>query len=330
MRHESWKRYSGVLLGLTLSIAVAGEIARAQDKFPSQPITAVLPLPPGGSADPIMRLVAQKVSESIGQPVVIDNRPGAGGNIATNIVKAAAPNGYTLIMGNTSTHAINASLFENPGFDPVKDFVPIAELVSLPLVLVVPANSPAKTMKDLAALAKTKAGGLSNGTPGAGSGSHLLGEMLKGMFGAQVEHVHYRGAAPAMTDLLAGRIDMVFATTVSAGAYIQDGKLRVLGVTAPKRSPALPDVPTMAEAGFPGLDYELWFGMLAPAGTPAPVVKRLNEEFVKALRSPEVVKMAATQGAEVVIGAPEQFAARIASDIARLGKVVRDGNIKAN
>jgi tripartite-type tricarboxylate transporter receptor subunit TctC len=318
-----------IFFGALLSISLCG-IASAEDAFPSRPVTVVIPLPPGGSADPIMRLVAQKVSESIKQPVVIDNRPGAGGNIATNFVKRAAPDGYTLIMGNTSTHAINASLFENPGFDPIKDFVPITELVAMPLVLVVPADSPVKSMKDLVTFAKSKPGGLNNGTPGAGSGSHLIGEALKGMLGGALEEVHYRGTAQAMTDLLAGRLDMVFGTTVSAGGYLQEGRLRALAVTGSKRSPALPDVPTTAEAGFPGLEYELWYGMLAPAETPASVVKFLNQEFKKAMQSPQVVNMTTSQDANIVAGTPEQFADHIAADVARLGKMVRDANIKAN
>lgn len=307
-----------------------GAPATAQDKFPSRAITVILPLPPGGSADPVMRVVAKKVSDSINQTIVVDNRPGGGGNLATKLVQQAAPNGYTLIMGNTSTHAVNVSLYTDPGFDPIKDFQPITVLVALPTILVVPAESPAKTVKELAELAKTKPGGLSYGSQGVGSGGHLLGEMMQRAIGTPMVHVPYRGAAPAVQDLVAGRVDLAFASYLSAGQFVQEGKLRILGVTALKRSAVTPDVPTMAEAGFPGLEYELWYGMLAPAGTPAPVVKFLHEEFTKAARSEEVVKLVTPQGAEVVANTPEQFAALIASDMARLGKIIRDAKIRAD
>ena len=304
--------------------------AVAQDKFPSRTITVVVPLPPGGSADPVMRLIAKKVSDSINQTVVVDNRPGGGGNIATKLVKQAEPNGYTLIMGNTSTHAVNVSLYSNPGFDPIKDFQPITVLVSLPTILVVPAASPAKTMKELAALAKTKPGGLSYGSQGVGSGGHLLGEMMQGLVGAPMVHVPYRGAAPAVQDLVTGRLDLVFASYLSAGQFVQEGKLRILGVTGQKRSTVIPDVPTMAEAGFPDLEYELWYGMLAPAGTPAPTIKVLHEEFVKAARSEDFAKLVVPQGAEVVANTPDEFAKLIAKDVARLGKLIRDTKIKVD
>lgn len=304
--------------------------AGAQEKFPSRPITVVVPLPPGGSADPVMRVIAKKMSENINQTVVVDNKPGGGGNIAVRLVQQAPATGYTLIMGNTSTHAVNASLYSDPGFDPVKDFQPITVLVSLPTILVVPASSPAKTVKELAALAKSKPSGLSYGSQGVGSGGHLLGEMMQSMIGVPMVHVPYRGAAPAVQDLLTNRVDLVFASYLSAGQFVEEGKLRILGVTSDKRSTVLPNVPTMAEAGFPGLEYQLWYGILAPAGTPGPIVKFLNEEFVKAARTEEFAKLVVPQGAEVVANSPEQFAALIATDLARLGKVVRDGKIKAD
>lgn len=313
-----------------IALLVAAAPAGAQDKFPSRNITVIVPLPPGGSADPVMRLIAKKVSDSIGQSIIVDNRAGGGGNIATRLVQQAAPNGYTLIMGNTSTHAVNVSLYNDPGFDPVKDFAPITVLVSLPTILVVPADSPAKTMKELAALAKTKPGGLSYGSQGVGSGGHLLGEMMQRIVGAQMVHVPYRGAAPAVQDLVTGRVDLVFASYLSAGQFVQEGKLRILGVTAQKRSAVTPDVPTMTEAGFPDLDYEPWYGMLAPAGTPEPIIKLLHSEFVSAARSEEFAKMVIPQGAEIVANTPEQFAALIAKDVARLGKIVRDAKIKVD
>ncbi len=320
---RSWK-----WLALTLCfLAQATMTAHAQDNFPSRALTIIVPLPPGGSADPVMRMIAKHVSDSINQPVVVDSRAGGGGNIATKFVKQAEPNGYTLIMGNTSTHAVNVGLYPEPGFDPVTDFLPITVLVSLPTILVVPANSPAQTVKELVELAKTKAGGLSYGSQGVGSGGHLLGEMMQRHVGTSMVHVPYRGAAPAVQDLVTGRLDMVFASYLSAGQFVKDGKLRILGVTAPKRSTVIPDVPTMAEAGFPDLEYELWYGMLAPAGTPANTINILHAEFVKAARREEFAKLVIPQGAEVVANTPEQFASLIARDVARLGKVIRDANI---
>lgn len=315
------------LVAITLCLLAQAATVRAQDKFPSHAITVIVPLPPGGSADPVMRVIAKYVSDSIGQPVVVDNRPGGGGNIATKLVKQAEPTGYTLIMGNTSTHAVNVGLYTDPGFDPISDFQPITVLVSLPTILVVPADSPAKTMKELAALAKTKPGGLSYGSQGVGSGGHLLGEMMQRLVGAPMVHVPYRGAAPAVQDLVTGRLDLVFASYLSAGQFVKEGKLRILGVTAPKRSTVISEVPTMAEAGFPDLEYELWYGMLAPAGTPATTIKFLHNEFVKAASREEFAKLVVPQGADVVANTPEEFAGLIAKDVARLGKVVRDAKI---
>lgn len=318
---------SWLAIALCLLVQAAPSAHAQATPFPSHTITAIVPLPPGGSADPVMRLIAKQVSDSINQPVVVDNRPGGGGNIATKLVKQAEPNGYTLIMGNTSTHAVNVSLYTDPGFDPVADFQPITVLVSLPTILVVPSNSPAKTMKELAALAKTKPGGLSYGSQGVGSGGHLLGEMMQRLIGTPMVHVPYRGAAPAIQDLVTGRLDLVFASYLSAGQFVKEGQLRILGVTAPKRSAVISEVPTMAEAGFPDLEYELWYGMLAPAGTPASAIKFLHAEFVKAARSEEFAKLVIPQGAEVVANTPEQFAGLIARDVARLGKIIRDANI---
>ncbi|MGZ5811384.1 MAG: Bug family tripartite tricarboxylate transporter substrate binding protein [Xanthobacteraceae bacterium] len=301
----------------------------AQETFPSRPITVVVPFPPGGSADPLMRVIGQKLSESLKQSIVIDNKGGGGGNIAAKVVKQSAPDGYTLFMANMSTHAVNVALYSDLGFDPIKDFAPITLLMSFPSILVVPADSPAKTVADLAALAKTKPGGLSYASQGVGSGGHLLGEMFRAKLGVPMVHVPYRGAAPAVQDLIGGRVDLLFASYISAGPSVEAGKLRILGLTSTKRAAALPNVPTMAEAGYPGVELDLWYGIMAPAGTPAPVVKLLHDEFVKAANSPEVQKLVVPQAAEVVTSMPEEFAALVAADITRLGKVVRDAGAKA-
>jgi tripartite-type tricarboxylate transporter receptor subunit TctC len=315
-------------IALLLAAAFLLSPAQAQD-FPTRPITVVIPFPPGGSADPLMRVIGQSVSEAIKQPIVIDNKPGGAGNLAAKIVKQSAPDGYTLFMANVSTHAINASLFTDLGFDPIKDFQPITLLMTFPSILVVPADSPAKTVKELAELARTKPGGLSYASQGAGSGGHILGEMFRGRVGAPMVHVPYRGAAPAVQDLVGGRVDFLFASYLSAGPSVEAGKLRILGLTAEKRSKALPNVPTMAEAGFPGIEMDVWYGIVAPAGTPAPVVAFLHDAFVKAVGGPEVARLLAPQAAEAVTSTPEAFSRLIAADIERLGKVVRDAGIKA-
>jgi tripartite-type tricarboxylate transporter receptor subunit TctC len=303
--------------------------AQAQSDFPSRPITIVVPFPPGGSSDTVTRLVAQKLAENLKIGVVIDNRGGGGGVPAALAIKQAAPDGYTLFLSNNGLFAIMPALTPAIGFDPVKDFQSITPLFSFPSVLVVPAGSPAKSVKDLVALAKSKPGGLNFGSQGVGSGGHILGEMLRLNSGAPFTHVPYRGAGPAVTDLAAGNIDLLFSSYVSAIGQVQGGKLRVLGWTATKRSPALPDVPTMAEAGLPGTELEIWQGIVAPLGTPAPIVRKLNEEFIKAAKSPDVVSKVAAQAVEMTTSSPEDFTKLLAADVARLGKVVRDAGIKA-
>jgi tripartite-type tricarboxylate transporter receptor subunit TctC len=316
-----------VLLLLSLTIAPA---ALAQtETFPSRPITIVVPFPPGGSSDTVTRLVAQKLGENLKTNIVIDNRGGGGGVPAAIATKQAMPDGYTLFLSNNGLFAIMPALTPDIRFDPVKDFQPITPLFSFPSVLVVPVASPARTAKDLVDLAKSKPGGLNYASQGVGSGGHILGEMLRLKSGAPFVHVPYRGAGPAVNDLVAGSVDLLFSSYVSAIGQVQGGKLRILGWTAAKRSPALPDVPTMAEAGYPGVELEIWQGIMAPAKTPAAIVSKLNAELVKAAKSPEVVEKVAAQAVEMTTSSPEEFAKLLASDIDRLGKVVRDAGIKA-
>ncbi len=313
---------------LLLAISAAGPAAAQSDSFPSRPITIVVPFPPGGSSDVVTRLVAQKLSDNLKTSVVIDNRGGGGGVPAAIAIKQVAPDGYTLFLANNGLFAIMPALTADIRFDPVKDFLPITPLFSFPSVLVVPSGSPAKTAKDLVALARTKPGGLNFASQGVGSGGHILGEMFRLNSGAPFTHVPYRGAGPAVTDLAAGNVDLLFSSYVSAIGQVQGGKLRVLGWTSIKRSPAIPDVPTMAEAGFPGTELEIWQGIVAPLGTPAPIVHKLNEEFVKAAKSPDVVSKVAAQAVEMYTTSPEDFAKLIASDVDRLAKVIRDAGIK--
>lgn len=316
-------------LALLLVSQFIGTAIAVADNFPSRPITIVVPYPPGGGSDPPMRLIAQKAAVDLGQPIVIDNRAGGAGNVGALAVKQAPPDGYTLFMGHVGTHAINVALFPDLRFNPSKDFSPITVLYSFPTILVVPARSPARSVAELAALVKEQPGKLTYASQGIGAGGHLMGEMFKSRLGVPIIHVPYRGAAPAVTDLLAGRVDMMFVSYFAAGPHIESGALRVLAIASSKRMDVLPKTPTMTEAGYPGLELDVWFGLLAPVGTPEPVVTQLNAAFVKATRDPEVAKLIASQVAEVKTGSPRDFSELIVFDTERLGKVIREGGIKA-
>jgi tripartite-type tricarboxylate transporter receptor subunit TctC len=314
------------LVAGALLLALSG-IAHAQDGYPSRPITLIVPFPPGGSADVVIRPVAAKVADSLKATIVIDNRSGGGGNIAAQATKAAAPDGYTLFLTNMGVMSVNPMLYPEMRLDPVKDFQPITPIISFPHILVVPPESPVKTVADLAALAKSKPGGLSFGSQGVGSGGQILGEMFKARLGMPMTHVPYRGAAPAATDIMAGRIDFLFTSYSSIGEAAKGGKLRIIAIGGQKRIDAAPEIPTMAEAGYPGLDLEMWHGMVAPAGTPAPIVSKLNAEFIKATRDPQILRIVEPQATDVFVSTPEDFGKRIADDTQRLAKVIRDANI---
>jgi tripartite-type tricarboxylate transporter receptor subunit TctC len=318
-------RTIATVLGLMLALAVPA----FADDYPSRPITVIVPFPPGGSSDIVMRLVAHKVSESTGQTIIIENRPGAAGNVAAMAIKNAPPDGYLLMMGHTGTHAINASLYPDLKFDPVKDFQPITALISFNNILVVPEASPAKSVADLVALAKTKPEGLSYGSQGIGTGGHLLGVLFAKHAGIKLIHVPYRGIAPAVTDTVAGRMDMLFASYVSMGAQVEAGRLRMLAIASTQRHPKIPDVPTMGEAGYPDVQMQQWFGLFAPAGTPMPVVKKLNAEFVKALNDDEVKRQMLSQVVFVTPSTPDELGDMVKRDIVRLREVVKASGAKA-
>lgn len=314
---------------LAASLAWLPAASAQSDSFPSRPITVLVPFPPGGTSDVVMRAISKKVTDNTKVNIVIDNRSGGGGVVAAMATKQAAPDGTTVFLTNNGLFAITPALGGSDiRFDPLKDFQPITPIVLFPSVLVVPAASPAKTVKELVELAKTKPDGLSYASQGVGSGGHILGEMLRLKTGTKLVHVPYRGAGPAMTDIAAGNVDMLFTSYVSAAGQIQGGKARVIAVTTPKRSPIMPDAPTMAESGFPDTVLDIWHGLVAPADTPPAVVKRLNEEFVKAAQSPDIVKLMADQFAAITTMSPEEFRKLIASDIDHLGKVVREAGIK--
>jgi tripartite-type tricarboxylate transporter receptor subunit TctC len=318
-------RRAFVLGGVAAAAAVGlGPAAvLAQTAFPTKPITIVVPFTAGGTTDILARVVGLHMGTTLGQPVIVDNRAGAGGNIGSQLVARAAPDGYTILMGTVGTHAINQSLYKTMPFDPIKDFAPLSRVAMVPNLLVANPGQPYRTVKELIAYVKANPGKVSYASSGNGTSIHLSAELFKQMAGVEMQHVPYRGSAPAVADLLGGQTAIMFDNMPSAIPHVKGDKLRALAVTTSRRSPALPDVPTVAEAGVPGYEATSWFGLLAPAGTPADVVARLNGAIVKALADPEVQKKLAEQGAETHGEKPEQFAAFIQSETAKWGKVVK-------
>ncbi|GKT21853.1 tripartite tricarboxylate transporter substrate binding protein [Acidovorax sp. SUPP3334] len=292
--------------------------------FPNKPITIIVPFAAGGTTDILARVIGQGLSAELGQSVVVDNRAGAGGNIGGQMAARAPADGYTLFMGTAGTHAINAALYKKMPFDPVKDFAPLTRVANVPNLLVANPNQPYKTVQELIAYAKANPGKVNFGSSGSGSSIHLSGELCKSLAKVDMRHVPYKGSAPAVTDLLGNQIGIMFDNMPSAIQHVRSGKLRPIAVTTAKRSPELPDVPTIAEAGVPGYEATSWFGMFAPAGTPAPIVAQLNKALVKVLSQAETKKKLADQGAEPVSETPEQFAAFIQAESAKWGKVVKE------
>jgi tripartite-type tricarboxylate transporter receptor subunit TctC len=303
-------------------------LAVLADVYPSKPIRIVAPFPPGGPADILSRTIGQKLSQSWGQPVVIDNRPGAGGNIGADVAAKSAPDGYTLLMGFVGTHAINPSLYAKMPFDNVKDFEPVARVALVTIVLVVNPSVPAHSLKELIALAKSKPGELTFGSPGHGTPQHLAGEMFNTMAGVKMLHVPYKGAVPALSDLLGGQVSLIFSSMPPALPLVKAGKLRALGVTSTTRSPAAPEIPTLAESGLPGYVVSNWYGILAPRGTPKEIVAKLNAEIVRILNMPDVKESLAVQGAEPFTSTPEQFAAYIKEETEKWAKIVKYSGVQ--
>ena len=321
------KHAFGLWACAAMLVGAAPASAQVAD-FPSRPITLLVPFVAGGSSDVVMRLVSKRVSERLKQPIVIDNRPGGAGNVAALAIKNAPKDGYTLMMGHTGTHAINATLYPDLKFDPVKDFSPITPLISFNNTLIVNGASKAKSAKELVALGKAKPDGLTYASQGVGTGGHLLGVILAKQTGVNLIHVPYRGVAPAVTDMVGDRVDLMFSSYVTAGPHIESGKLRMLAIAGAKRHPKFPELPTMAEAGFPGVEMEQWFGLFGPAGMPEPVVRKLNEAFVEALESDEVRNTLLPQGSVIIPGTPKDLGDMVARDIVRLGQVVKDSGAK--
>ncbi len=310
-------------------LAAAMPLGWAQP-YPSKTIKLIVPFPPAGSTDISARAVAGKLGERLGQAVVIENKPGAGGNIGSDVVAKAPPDGYTLLVGTVGTHAINAGLYSKMPYDPVKDFAPVILLSSTPNVLVVPAAFPAASVADIIKLAKAKPGELTFASSGSGTSIHLSGELFKSMAGLQLTHVPYKGSGPMQIDLISGQVNMAFDNLSAAMAQIKGGRLKALAVTGTSRSPMLPELPTVAEAGLPGYEATSWNGVFAPAGTPKEVVEKLNRELNAILRSPETRKYFADQGAEAGGGTPEQLGAFVKSEIAKWAKVVKESGAKVD
>ncbi len=310
---------------LSASSLLIGTAPHAQEAaYPKQAVTLVVPFAAGGPTDAMARLLALKLGERLGQPVVIDNRGGAGGGIAAELVAKAPADGHTLFFGTTGTMAINPSLYKKLRYDPVKHFAPVSLMATTMNVLVVGPQIPAKSLDELVALAKTKPGELTYGSAGNGSSNHLSGELLRTAAGIQINHIPYKGSAPAMIDLMGGRLSMMFDTIAQQTQNIAAGKVHALAVTGPTRSPLLPNVPTAQEVGLKGFDVTIWYGVLAPTGTPPPVVERLQREMVAVMSTDEMKKRMAADGAEARTTTPAEFAAIIKSDTAKWAPVVKN------
>ncbi len=328
MKNPWLRALTGFAAAAALSLtSVAGAQTPA---YPSKPIRLVVPFPAGGTTDILARAVAQKLTEAWGQPVVVDNRPGAGGNIGSELVAKAAADGYTLEMGTVGTHAINPSLYAKMPYDHVKDFAPVILVAGVPNVLVVNPGVPAHSVAELIAYAKTHPGKLNFASSGSGTSIHLSGELFKVMSGADMMHVPYKGSAPALADLIGGQVQLMFDNLPSSLPQIRAGKLRALAVTSGTRAAALPDTPTIAESGLPGFEASSWFGVLAPAGTPPAIVSKLNAEIAKWLASPEAKEKMQSQGANAAGGSPEDFARHIQAETAKWAKVVKDSGAKVD
>jgi tripartite-type tricarboxylate transporter receptor subunit TctC len=315
-------RFAIVILGLVVALG-----ANAQ-AYPSKPVRFVSPYPPGGANDILARIIGQKLGENLGQQIVIENRGGATGNIGAEYVAKAPPDGYTILMGQASNLTINVSLMKMP-YDPVKDLSPVTLVATTPNLLVVHPSFPVRTVKDLVALARAKPGSINYASSGSGSAGHLAGELFKRVAHIEMVHIPYKGAASALTDVVAGQAQLYFTSPISATPFVKGGRLRMVAVTSLKRSPSLPDIPTVAESGYPDFEVVSWWGVLTPAAVPKDIIGRLHAELIKVLASPDIKAKFADQGADVASDTPEQFAAYIKSEIAKWGKLIKELGVKS-
>ncbi len=317
------------LLALASVLALSATEAAAQ-AFPSRPVKLVIPFPPGGSLDNVGRLIAQKLSETWGQSVVVENKPGAGGNIGADFVAKSTPDGYTVVMGALSTHAVNPSLYPSMPYDARRDFIPISLVAITPNVLVVNASLPVNSLKELIAYAKANPGKLNFGSGSNGSAGHLAGELFKVETGTDVQHIPFKGGAPATQALLAGETQFMFDNLANAMAQLQGGRIKALAVTTAQRSKLAPDLPTMAEAGLPGFDISTWFGLMLPAGTPKDVVAKWNTDLVRVLGMPDVREKMLAQGADPTPMTSAEFSAFIDRELVKYARIVKASGAKVD
>jgi tripartite-type tricarboxylate transporter receptor subunit TctC len=308
-----------------LALLAAG--AHAQS-YPSKQIRFVVPFAPGGGSDLVARTVGQKITEGLGQPVIIDNRPGAAGMIGAEIAAKSPPDGHTLLLGSNGPLAINPGLYPKMPYDAAKDFAPVSLVTVMPFLLVTHPSLPVKSVKDLIAIARARPNQLNYGSPGSGSTTHLANELLKSMTGVQITHVPYKGVAPAATDLISGQVQMMSGDLSTLLPHVRSGRMRALAVTAAKRSGLVPEIPTVAESGVPGYEASGWFGVLVPAATPQPVIERLNTTIVKGLAASDARERLRAFGGEVVPGTPDEYGALIRRDAAKWGKLIKSIGLK--
>lgn len=310
------------------ALATSANISTADSAYPSKPIRLIVPFTSGGGTDTVARIVSNKLAEALKGTIVIDNRPGAGGNIGMDLAAKSAPDGYTIVMATTGILAINSALYSKLPYNPSKDFAPVSTAAMSPLVVVAPANSPFKSIADVVAAAKARPGEISFGSPGNGSLAHLTGEVFQRAAGVKMTHIPYKGAAQAIADVMGGQINLYLSTVPPAIPHIRSGRLRAIAVTSAGRADDLPAVPTIDESGYKGFDSSTWYGFLAPAGTPAAIIARLNTEINRVLKMPEVRERIRVEGGEVMGGTPEEFAAILRNDLLKWGQAVKDSGAK--
>ena len=316
-----------IVPALTIALAGAFGVAHAQN-WPTKPIRFIVPFTPGGGNDTIARLIGQKLTGVLGQQVIIDNRPGAGGTIGAEAAARSPADGYTMFLAGVATHGINPNLRKKLPYDPVKDFEPVSLIAQAPLLVVVHPSLPVRNVRDLIALAKSKPGQITYASNGAGGSSHMAVELFQAMTGTKMLHIPYKGLSPALTELVSGQVQMMFSSAVAMLPQVKSGRLRMIAMTGAKRSPAIPDVPTVAESGVPGYETGSWYGVVAPAGTSKPIVNRLAKEIAAIAKSPEVSERLVDDAAIPVGNTPEEFASFIRRELTRWAKVVAQGNIR--
>ncbi len=313
---------------VTAMLVAAGMPALQAQDYPAKPIRLIIPYTPGGTADMLARTMGQKMAASLGQQIIVDNRPGAGGNIGAGLAAKAAPDGYTIMMGTVATHAINPNLYSTMPYDAEKDFAPIVLVATLPNLLVVNPSVPVKNVKELIALAKAKPGELAFASAGNGTSQHLSGELFKKMTGVDMIHIPYKGSAPGVSDLIGGQVQLMFDNIPSSLPQVRAGKLRALAVTGPKRSPVLPELPTLSEAGLPGFSITSWFALFAPAGTPSKILLRLNKAAAQAIASQDLRQQWMAQGIEPAGGTADQLAEFRRVEAPKWAKIIRDSGAR--